>query len=197
LERRCFCRVGGTEELSVDVRVIAATNRDLRTEVNAGTFRLDLYYRLAVVTLELAPLRERASDIPQLIEHFLREEGSTAAMTDLLPPATLAALQRHRWPGNLRELRNFVQATLAMGEPMPLRQDSAGAPGAPLGAAFTPLLGLPYTEARRRLLEEFEAQYVGALMERAQGNVARAAREAEMARSHLHELIRRHGRTPP
>ena len=196
LERRRFCRVGGTEEVSVDVRVVAATNRDLRTEVNAGNFRLDLYYRLAVVTLELAPLRERAADIPQLIEHFLREEGSDARVADVIPPATMRSLSRHRWPGNLRELRNFVQATLAMGEPMALRADGAtgGDLGGSLGGALTSILALPYAEARRRLLDEFESQYLRTLMDRAHGNVARAAREAEMARSHLHDLIRRHSR---
>ncbi|NUO49919.1 MAG: sigma 54-dependent Fis family transcriptional regulator [Polyangiaceae bacterium] len=192
LERKRFCRVGGHTEIEVDVRVVAATNRDLRAEVNAGTFRLDLYYRLAVVTLAVPPLRERAEDIPLLLEHFAREEGLTAPLSEIIPEATMTALMRHRWPGNVRELRNYVQATLAMGEPAVLREERSPENTAELARGFESMTNLPYGEARRVLLNEFEAVYVKALLERTHGNVARAAREGEMARSHLNELLRRH-----
>lgn len=191
LERKRFTRVGGNGEIEVDVRIVAATNRDLRAEVNAGQFRLDLYYRLAVVTLEVPSLRERSDDIPLLVEHFAKEEGLTSSPSELFSAETIKLLQRHRWPGNVRELRNFVQATIAMGEPVALRDEDAAGP-ADNGAAFEHLSRLPYGQARAVLLGEFEAHYVRALVERSHGNVARASREAEMARSHLHELMRRH-----
>ena len=192
LERKRFCRVGGDSEVEVDVRVVAATNRDLRAEVNAGSFRLDLYYRLAVVTLEVPPLRERVADIPLLIEHFVRSEGVATPVEELFSKETLAQLSRHRWPGNVRELRNYVQATLAMGEPVDLRRDAAGSVETSLGGAFAHLGALAYGEARRIVLGAFEERYFKDLLDRCDGNVAKAAREADMARSHLNELLRRH-----
>jgi DNA-binding NtrC family response regulator len=192
LERRRFCRVGGRKEISVDVRVVAATHRDLRADVNSGAFRLDLYYRLAVVTLEVPPLRERAKDIPLLVEHFAREEGVTGPIETAISEETMARLLRHRWPGNVRELKNYVQATIAMGEPAELRDDLGVDTNDELRRGMSPLLGRPYGEARSRLLAEFEHLYLERLVERTHDNVAQAAREAGMARSHLNDLLRRH-----
>jgi transcriptional regulator with AAA-type ATPase domain len=192
LERRRFCRVGGRKELAVDVRIVAATNRDLRADVNAGVFRLDLYYRLAVVALEVPSLRERIRDIPLLAEHFAREAGFTRPMLELFPEETMQRLLRYRWPGNVRELRNYVQATIAMGEPAELRDDMARSENDALRRGLSPLLDLTYGEARSRAIGAFERQYLERLLERTHGNVAQAAREAGMARSHLNELLRRH-----
>ncbi len=192
LERRRFCRVGGCKELAVDVRVVAATNRDLRRDVNAGLFRLDLYYRLAVVTLEVPPLRERPTDIPLLWEHFVAEESSAGGVTAPILAETLARLVKHSWPGNVRELRNYVIATLAMGEAPPLAAEMATAGVDSLKRALAPLLGLKYSEARSQLLSRFEQLYLESLLGRAGGNVAHAAREADMARSHLNDLLRRY-----
>jgi DNA-binding NtrC family response regulator len=187
LERRTMRRVGGTADIAVDVRVVSATNRDLRAEVNSGAFRLDLYYRLAVVSLAMPPLREHPEDIELLVAHFLREAGHTGAVGDVFAPATMRALAGHRWPGNVRELRNLVEATLAMGEPPPL--DAA------LGGDADPIarvLVLGYREARQQILHDFEARYLTALLERNDGNISRAARAAGMDRSHLAELLARH-----
>src|SRR6185503_4351156 len=120
-------RVGGQQEIEVDVRVVSATHRDLRSAVNAGTFRLDLYYRLAAVLLTTPPLRERPDDIPLLIEHFLRDAGHTGPLSAVFPEASLAELKRRTWPGNVRELRNVVLGTLALGTP-----DASMTPEAPL-----------------------------------------------------------------
>ncbi len=196
LERHRFTRVGSQKELSVDVRVVAATNRDLRSEVNSGQFRLDLYYRLAVVSLEVPPLRERARDIPLLIEHFAREEGISSSVAELIPDATLVELLRYRWPGNVRELKNYVQAMIAMGEACLLKDAPSGSAAVALdapGGGFAPYLEQHYGPARAQLLHAFEKAYLEALLQRAQGNVAQAARDAKMARSHLNELLRRHG----
>ena len=188
LERRRLRRLGGKDDLPIDVRVVSATNRDVRGDVNSGAFRLDLYYRLAVVTLPLPPLRERTEDIELLVEHFLREYGHEGAIDELISPATMRSLATHHWPGNVRELRNLIEATLAMGEPPVLPPPDTSDPSDPIGA----LLALPYRLAREQLLAQFESRYLPALLERAQGNVSRAARTAQMNRSHLLELLQRH-----
>ncbi len=190
LERGRFKRLGGRAEIPVDVRVVSATNRDLRAEVNAGSFRLDLYYRLAVVCLSLPPLRDHAEDVPLLVEQFLREGGHDGPVEDVVDSPTLQSWMQHRWPGNVRELRNLVEATLAMGEP-PLLADSSSPAG---GDLFTALLPLGYKQARARLLYDFEERYLTSLLARSDGNVSRAAREAGMDRSHLIDLLQRHGK---
>ena len=197
LERRRFRRVGGRDEVEVDVRVVAATHRDLRAEINAGRFRLDLYYRLAVLVLKVPPLRERAEDIPLLVAHFSEGLGlDGSARDELFPPEVLDALARHHWPGNVRELRNVVEATIALGETsapdagiMPARDDPFDPDAIPLGR----ILALPYKEARDAVLQRFERRYVERALERHEGNVTHASRAAQMDRSHLSSLIKKHG----
>jgi DNA-binding NtrC family response regulator len=185
LERRRLRRLGSRNDIAIDVRVVAATHRDLRAEVNRGSFRLDLFYRLAVVTLVIPPLRERPEDIPLLVEHFLRDAGHTQPVAALISPQAMEALQRLHFAGNVRELRNLVEAAIAMGEPPVVE----GAPSAVRGAMLGADLSLPYKDARAQLLDHFEAQYLEALLERAGGNVSAAARMARMTRSHLSELL--------
>jgi DNA-binding NtrC family response regulator len=192
LERRRFRRVGGREEISVDVRVLAATNRDLRAEVNAGRFRLDLYYRLAVMTVEVPALRERADDIELLVEHFLELAGHQGAMEEVISQEMLDQLATHHWPGNVRELRNVVEASLAMGEAVQPPGADMGEPPLLDADAVRLSLDAPYNEARAELLHEFEKRYLAKLLERSEGNVSRASREARMNRSHLFSLLRRH-----
>ncbi|MEM9069266.1 MAG: sigma 54-interacting transcriptional regulator [Myxococcota bacterium] len=186
LERRRFVRVGGSQELPFRGRIVAATNRDLREAVNQGTFRLDLFYRLAIVTLALPPLRERSDDIPLLIERFLREEGSDKSAKDVFG-ARLGELIRHSWPGNARELRNVVAGALAIGEVPDLL------PIAPAASPAGNLLALPYKKAKATLTHDFERRYVEQLLQKTGGNVAKAARDARMNRSYLIELLRKHG----
>lgn len=193
LERKRIVRVGGRQEIEVDVRLVSATHRDLKAEVNTGVFRLDLFYRVAVVMLTVPPLRERPSDIPLLIEHFLREAGFTGKLEEVFPKDTQRRLSQHGWPGNVRELRNVVLGTLALGE-------TVGAGGGPLvgssAADASPsdagLLELPYRESKRRAMDGFERRYVESLLARTGGNVRQAARDAQMDRSYLMELIKRH-----
>jgi DNA-binding NtrC family response regulator len=193
LERRRFRRVGGRDEIPIDVRIVSATNRDLRREVNAGTFRLDLYYRLAVVCIEVPPLRERAEDVAMLVEHFLRDCGYDGALDRYFPPEVMRRLEEHRWPGNVRELRNLVEATLAMDE-APEGLAAAGDDGPPRPRAAVPAnFERPYKEARAAMLDEFEKRYVKRVLERCGGNVSQAAREACITRTHVNELIRKHG----
>ncbi|HSR95914.1 MAG TPA: sigma 54-interacting transcriptional regulator, partial [Kofleriaceae bacterium] len=196
LERRRFRRVGGSTDLDLEARVIAATNRDLRAEVNNGRFRQDLYHRLAVVVLRLAPLRERREDIPVLIEHFARDLGASGSIEALFGAEQLACWHKHPWPGNVRELRNAVEAALVVG-PQLLSEEPAHAapaaahPGAPGSDPDAPLL--PYKDQRATVVRDFERAYLTRLMAQAGGNVSQAARIAKMDRSHLIDLLHRHG----
>ena len=187
LERRRFRRVGGTSEVELDTRIIAATNRDLRAEVNSGRFRHDLYHRLAVVVLRLAPLRDRREDIPVLIEHFSRELGAAGPIESVFGADQIAAWLKHPWPGNVRELRNAVEATLVVGPQLP--GDAVEGAG---GDAAAPAI-LPYKDHRASVVREFEHGYLSRLLALAGGNVSHAARIAKMDRSHLIDLLHRHG----
>lgn len=207
LERRKLRRVGGRDEIPSDARVVCATHRDLHAEVNRGRFRLDLFYRVAVVKLVVPPLRERPDDIPLLVRHFVDRADARGATSDaLFGPTMMAAMQRHDWPGNVRELRNVVEATIAMGEapelvarasatsvPPPTAERAASSPPPASVPTYRSLVGTSYRDARASVLTQFEIEYLGALLDKTKGNVAQAAREADMDRSHLFELLKRHG----
>jgi DNA-binding NtrC family response regulator len=190
LERRRVKRLGGVDEIPVDVRVVSATHRDILAEVNASTFRLDLFYRLAVVRIRVPALRERPDDVPMLVAHFLLEAGFEGSIEDIFPPDALEALGRHSWPGNVRELRNAVLGTLALGAPPELLDLS---PPSSEEHPFDALLGRPYREAKRTVTDGFERHYLRDLLDRNDGNVSKAAKDARMDRKYLTELLRRHG----
>jgi DNA-binding NtrC family response regulator len=197
LERRRFTRVGGHETVSVDVRVVSATHRDLRAAVNSGAFRLDLYYRLASVRVALPPLRERLDDLQPLVRHFLHELAPGAALADLFEHEDLVAMERHPWPGNVRELRNVVAAAVALGRASPL--EALAPPGSITPSPAVPsslddgaLLSLDFKTAKREVVERFERRYLEHLLARVSGNVRAASRESRLERNHLTELLRRH-----
>jgi DNA-binding NtrC family response regulator len=189
LERGQIQRLGGREPIRVDVRVVSATNRDLRAEVNEGKFRLDLFYRVAVALIEVPPLRDHADDIPMLIEHFAKDMGSTLAFDQVIQPSELERLRTYRWPGNVRELRNRVEAAIVMGERMVA--PAGGGPSTDDAPDLEAENELTYREARARAVGRFERRYLSALLERAGGNVSQAARLAKMNRSHLSEMLHR------
>jgi DNA-binding NtrC family response regulator len=174
LEAREFTPLGGAKPKAADVRVLSATHRDLKTEVAAGRFRKDLFYRLAVAEVVIPPLRERPDDIEVLAQRFAHELGGEEAS---LAPATLAAFRHLRWPGNVRELRNAVERVLALGE------HSVVAP--PTDASFI--------EARDQALDRFEREYLEALLKQHNGQVSAAAKAAKLARSHFYRLLEKHG----
>ena len=190
LERRSFRRVGGADDVSADFRLVCATHRDLRSEVNAGAFRLDLYHRVAVVTIDIPPLRDRRDDIPLLVEHFLRAEGHDGPTAAVFDKAAMKRLKQRRWEGNGRELRNHVTATLSIGAEPPVYPDAGSNASADLVGS---VLQMSYKDARRAVTDSFELRYLEALLERTNGNVRQAARVARMNRSYLIELLRRHG----
>jgi DNA-binding NtrC family response regulator len=189
LERRQFQRVGGDKSIPADFRIVCATNRNLHQEVNAGRFRLDLFYRIATVRLEIPALRDRPEDLIPLIELFLSQAGGPEQATKVFSRQELRDLKSHAWPGNVRELRNVVLGALALGRAPELLSTPPTVDGDPIEA----VLEMKYRNAKATLLEQFERRYLEALLERAGGNIRQAAREGEMNRSYLMELLKRHG----
>jgi two-component system, NtrC family, nitrogen regulation response regulator GlnG len=197
LDRRQVRRVGETQSVDVDIRVIAATHRDLRAMVKAGQFREDLYYRLAVVATPVPPLRDRKADIPSLATWFAEKMGRGSFAQS---PALLEQLLRHDWPGNVRELRNVVERALSLGDsvladlgdgparPTPVPQDAQQTRG-----SNPDVLELPFKEAKAQLVESFERDYLKALLERHHGNISRAASEAGIDRNYIHRLVKKYG----
>ena len=179
LERREVQRIGETKPRAVDVRIIAATHRDLRRDVNLGRFRADLYFRLAVMPLVLPPLRERVDDLPMLVDAIVGElTPHEAGRERLRHRISVSALARMDWPGNVRELRNHIERSLVLdADPDGQMPDAA----------------LPFAVAREAWQRWFERQYLTDLLRRHGGNVAAAARAAGMHRTHLYRLLQRVG----
>lgn len=198
LDRRQVRRIGENRSIDVDIRVVAATHRDLRAMVRAGQFREDLYYRMAVVTAQVPPLRERKSDIPMLASYFVQRLGAgDVALSESL----LADLCRHDWPGNVRELRNVVERALSLGESgLGQAQGSGGEPeseapqsgSGPATGRHNDVLDLPFKEAKAALVESFERDYLQALLQRHRGNISRAAAEAGIDRNYIHRLVKKY-----
>ncbi len=199
LQEKEIRRVGDTQAVPVDVRVIAATHRDLREEVRAGRLREDLFYRLNVFAVTLPPLRERPEDVPLLAAHFL-EKHARALRRDLrgFAPETLQRLAAHPWPGNVRELENVIERAVAVAggelvEPQDLPPDlAASAAPAPPGSAAA-LAAVPYKDAVAGARDRVSREYLVALMTEFGGNVTRAAERAGVERESLHRLLRKHG----
>jgi two-component system, NtrC family, response regulator GlrR len=193
LERRHVKKVGATSYEPVDVRIVAATHRDLRAEVNHGRFRADLYYRLAVVEIRLPPLRERIEDLPLLVEHLLESMGVAAGhpFADSLRDRTFTkSLSMHSWPGNVRELRNYLERCLALRE----HAELSGAAALPDHSAEPAIdASVPLRHARDQWIARFEKRYLETLLERHVGNVSEAARAAGVNRGHLYRLLSRYG----
>jgi DNA-binding NtrC family response regulator len=194
IETRSVRRVGGNAERPVDVRIVAATNRPLAVCANQGTFREDLYYRLAVVEVTLPPLRSRAEDIPRLAAHFFSRFGGSNLP---LPDAFVAMLMRRSWPGNVRELRNFIERSVSLGSiretgssrPIPLEPPAALASTM---ESFVPL-HLPLKDARQAWTENFESVYVRSMLKKTGGNLTRAAELAGVNRRFMQRLLARLG----
>jgi two-component system, NtrC family, response regulator HydG len=186
IDRGELRRVGGQQTTKVDVRVLAATRRDLDKEVAAGRFRDDLFHRLAVARIELPPLRERHGDLPLLVRQFVQEMGGERTLASEI----LARFAEYSWPGNIRELRNLVARYVALGvdvdPPVPPSRAALGQrPAAPGGRDewLDALVArdIPFPIARRRTVEEFERRYVAAILARHGGNVAQAAKASGLA----------------
>jgi DNA-binding NtrC family response regulator len=189
-------RVGETRPVQVDVRVVAATHRDLRAAAGQGRFREDLFYRLNVFPVQLPPLRERKDDIPLLAAHLLDKHGKAMGRTlEGIAPEALRVLMGYPWPGNVRELENTIMRAVAVAAgpsiterdlPAEVRERQEGA--LPGGAAKH----LPYRDALDLARDRFSREYLTALMRDFEGNVTRAAEHAGIERESLHRLLKRY-----
>jgi DNA-binding NtrC family response regulator len=206
LETRSIQRVGGEKSLHVDVRVMAATNRDLEDEVAAGHFRSDLYYRLAVVTLAIPPLRERREDIPELVETYIqRFRIHLGREVTGCSPEAMEALVAHEWPGNVRELINAIERAvlLCSGTRIELRdlprsiteRDGAARLSPPLAADALPpdeWLGKPLRQVKDSLIASVECRYVTELLRATRGRIGETAKRAGLNERALYALMKRH-----
>ena len=206
-------RVGSNDTKVVDVRVLAATNVDLKRKIESGAFREDLYYRLNVIAIDLPALRDRRDDVPLLAQHFLRKftqrAGKNIARISI---EAIEALTAYEWPGNIRQLENAMERAVVLANSDEITK--AELPDAVTGGLRAParlvtvntvtlesaldslvqgLADLPYPEAKRRIVRDFDRAYGAALLSRAQGNVSEAARKAGLDRSNFRRVLRRHG----
>jgi DNA-binding NtrC family response regulator len=217
LERKEVRRVGGTKTLEVDLRVVAATNRDLGVEVNRGRFREDLYYRLAVARVHVPPLRERKDDLPLLIEHILATTpgGETASIAQ----ETIDLMMKHDWPGNVRELRNVIERAVLLAEAPDSEDSLRRAPASPNSVpkseqsiTVTPSqtatsadasmtvpvdVAIPFKNAKQNVISEFERRYISRLLAQHDGNISAAARAAGIDRMSIHKMLHRLGLANP
>jgi two-component system response regulator HydG len=194
IQEQTFIPVGKTGTVTVDTRFVCATNRDLELEVNAGRFRRDLYYRLAVIHIELPPLRERGDDVVLLANHFLQLLQRSSAKIKRLSPEAVTVLQQYDWPGNIRELRNAMERGIAMARGdviTPLELPPSLQRGTLSALASSNRTGGVSSHAE--VIDEAERQFFASLLEKNSGNVAQSAREAGLSRQGLHKLLKKHG----
>jgi two-component system nitrogen regulation response regulator NtrX len=192
LQEKNFERVGGGRMIEVDVRILAATNKDLEQEIKAGSFRADLFYRLNVIPLRIPALKERLEDIPLLTAEFLRQFRSRGLDEKRLNDGALAILMRHSWPGNIRELRNMIERLVIMTPGQLITGEDVSfflQPGAfrPVPTSSLPAWNqLGFKEARR----QFEHDYLCKKLEECSGNISKTAEKIGMERSHLHKKLK-------
>jgi two-component system response regulator HydG len=200
IQEKKFLRVGGTRQIDVDVRIIAATNKSLEEEVAAGRFRKDLFFRLSVYPIRVPPLRERPEDIPVLADFFLRRFSRKCGKE--IAPLTaddLSALRAYDWPGNVRELENFIERAVirAVGDRAEIASALGGSIRTPVDPAgestFFP--DLPFRDAKDRVVSSFEKRYIEEALRRAEGKLTDAARLAGMDNKNFSEKMKRHGLT--
>ncbi len=197
LQEQQFTRVGGTKLLRVDVRVLAASNKDLPKEIEKGTFREDLFYRLNVVPIDVPPLRERREDIPSLVRHFMHLNAEEQGLkVKQVSPEAMDLLQQYDWPGNIRELRNLIERLLIMvpgnvieASHVAMSLHSRPAAPAPAAAPAGSLLTKRY-DSLRDARNAFEKEYISRKLREHNWNISRTADDLKIERSHLHRKIK-------
>ncbi|HPQ80108.1 MAG TPA: sigma 54-interacting transcriptional regulator [bacterium] len=203
LEQREIKRVGGNVPVKIDVRVLCATNRNLRREIEENRFREDLYYRLSVVKISLPPLRDRPEDIPPIVERFL-SAGSFNRLPDgklkvlKVEDDALKMLSRYQWPGNVRELSNVIERAVSFVDGDTISKNHLDFVFAEMahGEERTERMGvdteLPFKDAKQKVVEDFEKEYLAELLQRNSNNLSKAAREAKIDRKHLRNLCKKY-----
>ena len=203
LQEKQFERLGGSETVTVDVRIISATNKDLPTEIAEGRFRDDLFYRLKVVDIFLSPLRDRREDIPMLVQHFLARfnEEHGKAMTDV-PPDVMKMLMVYAWPGNIRELMHAVERAVIFSEGSDLSRDllpqevRGTEVGSVEGAESIWRDGVFFQDAKHEVVQSFEVVFIRSALEYHNGNISRTAPSIGMKRQALQQKLKEHGIDP-
>lgn len=192
LQEQEFQRVGGTELIKVNLRLISATNKDLEKAIREGRFREELYYRINVVSISLPPLRSRKEDIPLLVQHFLKKHE---AENKKVAPKTMELLMMYHWPGNVRQLENVVERAIALSQgrlisendlPSQVRLNSRLLRDQPTAGSPDQMTSLTFQEAR----EKFEKQFLERAMMRNKGNISAASREIKLSRRHFYEKMK-------
>jgi transcriptional regulator with GAF, ATPase, and Fis domain len=192
LENRQIKRLGENKYRPVDVRLIAATNRDLKAEVDSGKFRQDLYYRISVLGINMVPLRDRREDIGMLARSFVQKLDQNVDPLKVVSDQVISMFLNHDWPGNVRELRNVVERLLLFPEkPAQVLQLTKADQNQAI--TYDNLINLPFHDARRNWIDRFEKVYLTSLLDANQGVVARAARQAGIPRQTFHRLLTKHG----
>jgi two-component system nitrogen regulation response regulator NtrX len=196
LQEQQFTRVGGNKQIKVDVRVIAASNKNLLKEIEKGTFREDLYYRLNVLPIEVPPLRERKEDIPLLVKHFLHSQAEEQGLkTKDITQEALEVLQQYEWPGNIRELRNLIERLMIMvsGQVIEAEDVDASLHSRPAGQGGSPVpsvLARKAYDSLRDARNAFERDYIARKLREHGWNVSKTAEDLKVERSHLHRKIK-------
>ncbi len=204
LERREVKRLGSNRHAEVDVRVVAATHRDLRKMAREGDFREDLYYRLAEVVVDLPPLRERLDDIDIIVRHIIEEHARDGSPVRYIDPAALQVLRERPWPGNVRELRNVMRRAIALATGPSIRKDDLVVMGSQVEPVPPPPMGaglplpevnesLPIKEAREKWVAPMEREYLMRLLQKTKGDLNLASQDAGIHRKSLERLLRQHG----
>lgn len=201
LQEQQFTRVGGTKLIKVDVRVLAASNKDLLQEIEKGTFREDLFYRLNVVPIIVPPLRNRREDIPLLVKHFLRVHAEEQGLKiKQVSPEAMDVFMQYEWPGNIRELRNLIERLMIMvpgpaieaahaSVALQVRPQLSATPSAPGAQPANTLLTRPY-DSLRDARNAFEKEFIARKLREHHWNISRTAEDLKIERSHLHRKIK-------
>lgn len=192
IQEQTFTPVGDSKPVKVDTRFVCATNRDLQAEVDAGQFRQDLYYRLAVIHLELPPLRQRGDDVVLLADAFLQDLKSPSSAIRGFAPETIECFQRYRWPGNIRELRNVVERSITLARGNLVEPDDLPAAVRNPAAAVNGVIEDLAEVSRDEALDSADRHYLNQLLEKHAGVIASAARQAGLSRQGMNKLLKRH-----
>jgi DNA-binding NtrC family response regulator len=196
LQEKEFERVGGNATIKVDVRIISATNQDLRQAIRNGKFREDLFYRLNVMLIQVPPLRERLEDLPPLAFHFLREYAKRCHKElDDIEYDAMQLLSAHRWPGNVRELQNVIERSVVLEKNRVLTRKTVASclpiDSQPDESSF--FNDMPYHEAKDALLDRFDRDYIAGFLKKHDGNITKASKEAGLGYRNFYEKMKKCG----
>lgn len=194
LQEQKVRRLGGDQECPVDVRILAATNRDLEKMIREGSFREDLYYRINVVEIQIPPLRERQGDIPLLAKHFFDQfKSNTPKRIEGIASAVLLIMEKYHWPGNVRELRNVVERACTLSESAQIMPEDLPSTILEMVEQTAEADSGHFQQAKKALIEDFERSYVVQMLSRTEGNVTEAAHFSGLSRTAFHRLMNKHG----